>query len=68
MPDSSQSFHFKAPFCRTGVVSCGPEGERILDVVRGGPELVLKLRRGVGQAATLAIIHAPSVLEFIKHK
>jgi hypothetical protein len=52
----------------TFVVSCGPDGERILDVVPGGTELVLALRRGVGRAATLAIIHTPSVLEFIKHK
>ena len=29
----------------------GPCGERILDIVQGGTELELKLRRGVGQAA-----------------
>jgi hypothetical protein len=50
------------------VVSCGPDGKRILDVVPGGTELELKLRRGVGQAATLAIIHTSSVMEFVVHK
>jgi len=29
----------------------GPGGERIVDVVPGGTELELQLRRGVGQAA-----------------
>ena len=29
----------------------GPGGERIVDIVPGGTELELQLRRGVGQAA-----------------
>jgi hypothetical protein len=29
----------------------GPGGERIVDIVQGGTELELQLRRGVGQAA-----------------
>ena len=47
----------------------GPGGERILDIVPGGTELELQLRRGVGQAAhTRNNPHVKCVLEFIRHK
>ena len=39
-----------------------------MDVVPGGTELELQLRRGVVQAAHLEIIPKSSVLEFIVHK
>ena len=51
------------------VVSCVvPVGECTVDVVPGGMELELQLRRELGRLHTLAIIPTSSVLEFIKHK
>ena len=44
----------------------GPGGERIVDIVPGGTELELQLRRVVGQAAH-AIIPTSGVLEFVRH-
>ena len=47
-------------FCPHGALMCyeyhccilrGPGGERIVDIVPGGTELELQLKRGVGQAA-----------------
>jgi len=46
----------------------GPVRERIVDVVPGGTELELRLRRGVGQAAHTRNIPTSSVREFIGHK
>jgi hypothetical protein len=53
LPLISQIYIFR----RLCYILRGPAGERILDIVPGGTELKIQLRRGVGKAArTLAII------------
>jgi hypothetical protein len=47
----AMAVHEVAHFLLTCCILHGPDGERILDVIPGGMELKLKLRRGVGQAA-----------------
>jgi hypothetical protein len=48
---------FLPPYCFQGMdksyccIVHGPSGERIMDIVPGGTERELQLRRGVGQAA-----------------
>jgi len=46
----------------------GPGEERIVDVVPGGTELELQLRREFGRPHTLTIIPTSIVLEFIRRK
>ena len=44
-------FNFLQPWRTRCCILRGPGGEPIMDVVPGGTELELQLRRGVGQAA-----------------
>jgi hypothetical protein len=47
----------------------GPGGGRIVDVVPGGTELELQVKRGdLGRPHTLALIPTSSILEFIVHE
>jgi hypothetical protein len=64
---TAPSYHLE--LCESYILS-GPGGELIVDVVlfQEGRSSKFRLRRGAGQAHTLAIIPTSRVLEFIVHE